>query len=209
MARRPSSQRWLTEHHTDEYVKRARELGYRSRAVFKLKEIDERYRLLRPGLTVIDLGASPGGWSQFARERLGRKGRIIALDLLPMEDCPGVEFICGDFREDSVLEQLTACLAESVPDLVLSDMAPNMSGMRAVDVLRALHLSELALELAQRVLRSGGALVAKTFTGSGFDDFVRAARRDFAHVSVFKPKASRSRSAETYLVATGFRASAR
>jgi len=206
MSRRPSSYRWLAEHHNDEYVKRARELGYRSRAVFKLQEIDERYGLLRRGTTVIDLGASPGGWSQFAAERVRPAGRIIALDILPMEALPDVVFIQGDFRQDTVLEQLKGALGGSGVDLVLSDMAPNMSGMRAVDLVRASYLAELALDLAQQVLKPGGSVVVKTFGGSGFDEFVRSARRLFTQVAVRKPKASRSRSSEAYVVATGFRA---
>lgn len=206
MSKRSSSARWLAEHHSDEYVKRARDLGYRSRAVFKLKEIDERHHLLRRGMTVLDLGAAPGGWSQFAAQRLGPGAKIIALDLLPMEALNDVLFIQGDFGEDEVLARLKAALAGSGIDLLMSDMAPNMSGMRSVDLARALHLCELALETARELLKPGGALVMKTFIGSGFDDLARAVRADFARVAIRKPKASRSRSAETYIVATGFRA---
>jgi 23S rRNA (uridine2552-2'-O)-methyltransferase len=205
MAKRTSSARWLAEHHSDEFVKRARELGYRSRAVFKLEELDERHRLLRPGMTVVDLGAAPGGWCQYAAKRLGRGGRIIALDILPMEAVPGVEFIEGDFREEAVLERLKGVLAGCGVDLVMSDMAPNMSGMRDVDVVRAAYLCELALDVARESLKPGGAMVMKAFIGSGFDEMVRAVRSSFARVAVRKPKASRNRSAETYLVATGFR----
>ncbi len=201
-----SSARWLAEHHSDEYVKRARDQGYRSRAVFKLKEIDEKYHLLRPGITVVDLGAAPGGWSQFAAERIGASGRIIALDVLPMEGLPNVVFVQGDFREEEVLDRLKAALRGSGVDLVLSDMAPNMSGLQAVDLTRAIYLCELALETAEAVLKPGGSLVMKTFMGSGFDALVRVAKGLFVRVAIRKPKASRNRSAETYIVATGFHA---
>lgn len=204
MPKRSSSARWLAEHHGDEYVKRARELGYRSRAVFKLKEIDERHRLMHRGMTVVDLGASPGSWCQFAAERLGPSGRIIALDILPMEALPGAVFIQGDFREEVILDRLKAALSGSEVDLVLSDMAPNMSGTRSVDLVRGLCLCELALDTARQVLKPGGSLVMKTFIGSGFDQLARDVRCDFLRVVIRKPKASRSRSAETYIVATGF-----
>lgn len=199
-----SSGRWLAEHHSDQYVKRARDQGYRSRAVFKLKEMDEKYRLLRPGMTVVDLGAAPGGWSQFAAERLGASGRIIALDVLAMEGLPNVVFIQGDFREETVLDRLSAELQGPNVDLLLSDMAPNMSGLRSVDLTRAMYLCELALETARKILKPGGSLVMKTFMGAGFDALARAVRDDFVRVAIRKPKASRSRSAETYIVATGF-----
>jgi len=209
LARRPTSRRWLAEHHSDEYVKKARELGYRSRAVFKLEELDQRFSLFRPGMSVVDLGAAPGGWSQFATRRVSPGGTIIALDLLPMEPVAGVSFIQGDFREDATLNRLRAELAGRTVDLVLSDMAPNMSGIRGVDVPRALYLVELALQLSQQVLRPGGTLVLKAFSGSGFDDFLREVRADFARVALSKPKASRGRSPETYVVAGGYRAAAR
>jgi 23S rRNA (uridine2552-2'-O)-methyltransferase len=205
MARRTSSARWLAEHHADEYVKKARELGYRSRAVFKLEELDAKHHLLRPGMTVVDLGAAPGGWSQYASRRLGRAGRIIALDILPMEAIPGVTFIQGDFREASVFEQLHGVLDGARVDLLLSDMAPNMSGMRAVDIDRASYLCELALDAARRMLRPGGGLVMKAFIGAGFDDLVRTVRQVFLQSWTRKPKASRGRSAETYLVAMGYK----
>lgn len=205
VARRPTSGRWLAEHHSDEYVKKARELGYRSRAVFKLEELDQRFALFRPGMTVVDLGAAPGGWSQFAVRRIGPGGAIIALDLLPMEPVAGVTFLQGDFREDETLARLREELAGRPVDLVLSDMAPNMSGIRGVDVPRSLYLIELALDLARQVLRSGGTLIVKTFAGSGFDEFLRAVRTNFARVVLHKPKASRSRSPETYVVAIGYR----
>lgn len=204
MAQSRSSQRWLAEHFSDEYVKRAQKLGYRSRAAFKLEEIDARDRLLKPGMTVLDLGAAPGGWSQFAAERAGKSGRIIALDVLPVEAIASVTFIHGDFREDWVLNRLMDALSGRPVDLVLSDMAPNMSGMRTVDQARAMHLAELALDTARRVLGPGGAFVVKLFQGVGFDEFQRDARRSFAALANRKPKASRDRTREVYLVAKGF-----
>ena len=201
MARSRSSGRWLSEHFSDEYVKQAQAQGYRSRAVFKLKELDERERLLKPGLVVVDLGAAPGGWSQFAAQKLGKKGVIIALDLLPVEDLPNVSFIQGDFREASVLARLREALAERPVDLVLSDMAPNMSGNRIVDQARGMYLVELALDTAREILRPGGDFVTKLFQGPDVDAYVKAARALFHRVSVRKPKASRDRSPEVYLVA--------
>ena len=205
MARSGSSQRWLTEHFSDEYVKLAQEKGYRSRAVFKLEEIDARDRLLRPGLSVVDLGAAPGGWSQLAAEKIGKSGRIIALDILPVEAIPGVTVIEGDFQEEAVLAQLLEALAGRPVDLVLSDMAPNMSGTRVVDQTRAMYLAELALDTARQVLRPGGAFVVKLFMGAGFDEYQKAARSSFASLANRKPKASRDRSREVYLVGKGFK----
>ena len=206
MARSRSSGRWLSEHFSDEYVKQAQALGYRSRAVFKLKELDERDQLLKPGRVVVDLGAAPGGWSQWAAERIGKKGAIIALDLLAMEELPGVAFIQGDFREEAVLQQLREILAGRAVDLVLSDMAPNMSGNRVVDQARGMHLADLALETAREILKPGGDFVTKLFQGPDVDDYVRSARALFAKVSVRKPKASRDRSPEVYLVGRGRKA---
>lgn len=203
MARSRSSKRWLTEHFSDEYVKLAQSRGYRSRALFKLKEIDERDRLLRPGMTVIDLGAAPGSWSQYAAERVGPQGLVVALDLLPMAPMPGVSILQGDFREVSVLERLASTLGERSVDVVLSDMAPNMSGNRAVDQARGMYLAELALDMVEARLREGGAFVTKLFQGPDFDAYVRAARLLFTAVSVRKPKASRDRSPEVYLVGKG------
>lgn len=200
MARSRSSGRWLSEHFSDEYVKQAQALGYRSRAVFKLKELDDKSRLLKPGVVVVDLGAAPGGWSQYAAQRIGKEGRIIALDLLPMEELPGVTFIQGDFREDAVLYELRQALEGRPVDLVLSDMAPNMSGNRVVDQARGMHLAELALETAQEILKPGGDFVTKLFQGPDVDDYVHSARALFVQVSVRKPKASRDRSPEVYLV---------
>jgi 23S rRNA (uridine2552-2'-O)-methyltransferase len=200
MARSRSSGRWLSEHFSDEYVKLAQAQGYRSRAVFKLKELDEREHLFKPGLVVLDLGAAPGGWSQYAAERIGKSGKIIALDLLPVEEIPGVTFIQGDFREEAVLAQLMAELDGRPVDLVLSDMAPNMSGNRVVDQARGMHLAELALETVRDTLKPGGTFVTKLFQGSDVDAFVKDVRALFAKVSMRKPKASRDRSPEVYLV---------
>lgn len=206
MARSKSSSRWLREHFNDPFVKRAKAEGWRSRAVFKLEELIERDRLLKPGMVVVDLGAAPGGWSQVARQRLGDRGRVIALDILPMQGIGGVEFIQGDFREEGVLEQLQALLGGAPVDLVLSDMAPNLSGMSAVDQPRSMHLVELAEEFAAAHLREGGAFLAKVFQGEGFDDLVRRLRGNYARVSMRKPRASRARSPEVYALATGRRA---
>jgi len=203
MSRSKSSSRWLREHFNDPYVKRAQSEGWRSRAVFKLEELIERDHLLKPGMVIVDLGAAPGGWSQIARERLGEKGRVVALDILPMQGIGGVEFIHGDFREESVLKQLENLLDGAVVDLVLSDMAPNMSGMTAVDQPRSMHLVELAEEFAAAHLRVGGAFLTKVFQGEGFDDFVRRLRAGYERVSIRKPKASRARSPEVYALAVG------
>lgn len=206
MAKRSkSSRRWLDEHFSDAYVQRAQREGWRSRAVFKLEEIDRRDRLLKPGMVVIDLGAAPGGWSQYAGRRLGGKGRILALDVLPMPALAGVEFLQGDFTEEATLTALLAALGDSRADLVMSDLAPNISGENAVDQPRAMYLVELALELARRVLRPGGIFLAKAFQGEGFDPLVRELRQAFASVAVRKPKSSRSRSREVYLLARDFR----
>lgn len=202
MAKSSSSSRsWLREHFSDEYVKLAQQQGYRSRAVFKLAEIDERDRLFKPGMIVIDLGAAPGGWSQYAAQRIGRRGKIIALDILPMEALPGVSFIQGDFQDDAVLRELNQAMAGERADLVLSDMAPNMSGMNAVDQPRAMYLAELALEMAVQMLNPSGSFLVKLFQGEGIDAFQREVRSAFSSVVVRKPKASRSRSREVYLLA--------
>lgn len=206
MPRSKSSTRWLQEHFSDPYVKRAQAEGWRSRAVFKLEELLDRDRLLKPGMVIVDLGAAPGGWSQVARARLGEKGRVVALDILPMQGIGGVEFIHGDFREEAVLEQLERTLDGAAVDLVLSDMAPNLSGMAAVDQPRSMHLVELAEEFAAAHLRSGGAFLTKVFQGEGFDDFVRRLRVGYERVSIRKPKASRARSPEVYALAVGKRA---
>ena len=199
--RSKSSARWLREHFQDPYVRQAQAEGLRSRAAFKLTELIERDRLLRPGMTVVDLGAAPGGWTQVVREALGDRGRIIALDVLPMQGIAGVDVLQGDFRDATVLARLEALLAGSPVDLVLSDMAPNMSGVALVDQARAMELAELALEFSRRWLRPGGSLLVKLFKGVGFDEFVRNLRRDFERVSMRKPKASRARSREVYALA--------
>jgi len=199
--RAKSSARWLKEHFNDVYVKRAQAEGWRSRAVFKLEEIDRRDGLLKPGMTLIDLGAAPGGWSQYAQRSLKNQGRIIALDILPMDPLVGVDFLQGDFQDEAVMAQLLNMLGANHADLVLSDLAPNMSGMMAVDQPRAMALAELALDLAWQVLKPGGSLLVKVFEGEGLDDFRRQLRHHFKELLVRKPKASRDRSRELYLLA--------
>ncbi len=207
MGKTKSSRRWLDRHFSDAYVKRAQQEGYRSRAAYKLLEIQERDRVLRPGMAVVDLGAAPGGWSQVARRLVGQGGQVFALDILPMEPIADVTFLLGDFREDAVLDQLQAALAGTAIDLVLSDMAPNVSGLAAVDQPRAAYLCELALDLAGKVLKPKGAMVVKAFQGEGFDAYLRQMREVFTHVLTRKPEASRSQSREVYLVGKGFRGS--
>lgn len=204
MAKSKSSKTWLKEHFEDEYVVKAQQQGYRSRAIYKLMEIQKKDQLLKPGMTVIDLGAAPGGWSEYAVKKLGKNGRMIALDILPMQPITGVEIIEGDFREDAVLAQLMALIGPDKADLVFSDMAPNMSGMGVVDMPRAYLLAELALDLAQQVLKPGGGLLVKLFQGEGFDDYHRSLKQQFKRVVMRKPKASRARSKEIYTLATGF-----
>lgn len=204
--RSKSSQRWLKEHFSDPYVKKAQAEGMRSRAVYKLEELVDRDRLLKPGMVVVDLGAAPGGWSQWVRQELGsidqaNPGRVIALDILDMPPLAGVEFLHGDFREDAVLSSLEASLGGQPVDLVLSDMAPNKSGMDAVDQPRMMHLAELAMDFADRHLRPGGAFLIKLFHGAGFDDYVRELRRRYGKVVIRKPAASRKRSPEVYALA--------
>ena len=206
MAKRSkSSSRWLGEHFADEYVKRAQSEGWRSRAVFKLEEIDQKDRLLRPGMTVIDLGAAPGGWSQYAAKQVGRKGRVLALDILEMPPLEGVEFLQGDFTEDEPLQRLLETLGDARPGLVMSDMAPNMSGMDAIDQPKSMYLAELTLDLAEQVVAPGGDMLVKTFQGEGFDEYLKRLRGLFENVSSRKPKASRSRSREVYLLARKYR----
>jgi len=199
--RSKSSQRWLKEHFSDPYVKKAQAEGMRSRAAYKLEELVERDRLLKPGMVVVDLGAAPGGWSQWVRQALGDTGRVVALDILEMPSLAGVEFLHGDFREDAVLSALEATLAGAAVDLVLSDMAPNKSGMDAVDQPRMMHLAELAMDFADHHLRPGGTFLIKLFQGTGFDQYVRDLRRRYAKVSIRKPAASRKRSPEVYALA--------
>jgi len=194
-----SSQKWLQEHWNDEYVRRCATEGWRSRAAFKLLELDSKDRLLKHGMQVVDLGAAPGGWSQVAAKRVGNDGRVVALDILAMEPLPGVEFIRGDFREQLALDQLAALSVDDC-DLVLSDMAPNISGVRAADQAGTMYLAELALEFSRNTLRRGGKMVVKVFQGAGFDEYLKSMRDTFTSVQVRKPKASRDRSREVYLV---------
>jgi 23S rRNA (uridine2552-2'-O)-methyltransferase len=205
MARSKSSQRWLKEHFSDPFVKRAQAEGLRSRAAYKLEELIERDRLLKPGMNIVDLGAAPGGWSQLVASALGGKGRIVALDILPMASLGGVEFLQGDFREAGVLASLERTLDGEPIDLVLSDMAPNMSGVTSVDQARAMELAELARDFAQAHLKPGGAFLVKLFQGAGFDSYLKDLRTRYAKIAMRKPKASRARSSEVYGLATGFK----
>ncbi|MEW5838057.1 MAG: 23S rRNA (uridine(2552)-2'-O)-methyltransferase RlmE [Pseudomonadota bacterium] len=201
MKRTASSQRWLHEHFTDPYVQRAQQEGWRSRAVYKLIEIQERDRLLRPGQVVVDLGAAPGGWTQYVSSLLGDKGRVFALDILPMDSFADVEFIQGDFTEEAVFASLMQRLDGRTVDVVLSDMAPNMSGHDGVDQPRSMYLAELAVDFARQVLGADGVFLIKLFQGAGFDDYVRELRKQFASVAMRKPDASRARSREVYALA--------
>ncbi|SIT66258.1 23S rRNA Um-2552 2'-O-methyltransferase [Ectothiorhodosinus mongolicus] len=205
MARSKSSSRWLKEHFNDSFVQRAQREGWRSRAVFKLAQIQERDRLLKPGMRVVDLGAAPGGWSEYALQQVGRKGRVIASDILEMPAIEGVDFIQGDFREDAVLAAILAALGDEGADLVISDMAPNFSGVEAVDQARAMDLAELAQDLAGRCLKPGGDFLVKLFHGVGFDEFIRKLRQSYDKVVIRKPDASRARSREVYALARGFK----
>ena len=200
-----SSSRWLAEHESDPYVRQAREHGWRSRAVFKLEEIQRSDRLIRPGMTIVDLGAAPGGWSQFAARVLDGRGRILALDLLPMPELAGVEFIEGDIESTEVVDQLHARLDGHKADLVMSDMAPNMMGIADVDHARTMNLVDLAVEFAGRELRPGGDLLFKVFQGREFQPLLTRLRREFESVKLRKPKASRGRSPEVYVLARGLR----
>ncbi|HMB57163.1 MAG TPA: 23S rRNA (uridine(2552)-2'-O)-methyltransferase RlmE [Arenimonas sp.] len=204
-ARSKSSQRWLKEHFADPFVKKAQAEGMRSRAAYKLEELIERARLLKPGMTVVDLGAAPGGWSQVVRRDLGDRGRVVAMDILDMPSIAGVEFIHGDFREPEALSQLEALLGSAPVDLVLSDMAPNMSGVDTVDQARAMYLSELARDFADAHLKAGGSFLIKLFQGEGFDAYILDLRRRYTKLVIRKPAASRRRSNEVYALATGKR----
>ncbi len=203
MSRSKSSAGWLREHFNDEYVKKAQAEGLRSRAVYKLEELIARDRVLKPGITVVDLGAAPGSWSQLVRQRMGPSGRVIALDILPMDELPGVDFIQGDFREEMVLHELESRLRGQQVDLVLSDLAPNMSGVALADQIRAMALAELALDFSRQWLRPGGSFLIKLFQGAGFDEYLRGLRAEFTRVTMRKPKASRARSREVYALAAG------
>ena len=203
MAKSKSSGRWLNEHFQDEYVKKAQEMGFRSRAVFKLMEIQEKDRIFKTGMHVVDLGAAPGGWSQYAQKKIGKQGGVIALDILDMEPLDDVVFIKGDFREQAVFDQLHNVLSGASVDLVISDMAPNMSGNRSVDQAGAMYLAELAFDTAQVLLKPGGDFLVKVFQGEGCDQLQREMRKHFKEVRTRKPKASRARSREVYLLARG------
>ena len=205
MARSKSSNRWLTEHFKDPFVQQAQKDGLRSRAAYKLEEISKKDRLIKPGQRIIDLGAAPGSWSQWLSQYLQGKAYILATDILNMDALPDVEFIQGDFRDDEVLAKLLEAIGDQGADLVLSDMAPNMSGMEAIDQPKAMYLAELALDLATEVLGKGGGFVVKVFQGTGFDPFLADCRAKFATVKVRKPEASRGRSREVYIVATSFK----
>jgi 23S rRNA (uridine2552-2'-O)-methyltransferase len=205
MARSKSSHQWMQEHFDDEYVKMAQAQGYRSRAVFKLSEIQEKDTLIKTGMNIVDLGAAPGGWSQYARQRLGKNNKLIALDILPMDAIEGVDFIQGDFLEQAVIDQLYGVLDGLPVHLVLSDMAPNMSGNKAVDQPRSLYLCELALDTAKSILAKNGSFLVKVFQGEGFEAFHRDVQNNFAKVVIRKPKASRPRSNEVYILAKGFK----
>ncbi|OAH99919.1 23S rRNA (uridine(2552)-2'-O)-methyltransferase RlmE [Methylomonas methanica] len=205
MARSKSSQQWMQEHFQDEYVKKAQAMGYRSRAVFKLIEIQEKDKIIKPGINIVDLGAAPGGWSEYVSKIVGKKNKVIALDLLAIDPIDGVDFIQGDFREDDVLEQLYKVLDGEPVHLLLSDMAPNMSGSREMDQPRAIYLGELALDAAQHILAKGGTFLIKMFQGAGFDEYYNQVRQQFSSVVIRKPKASRARSNEVYILAKGFK----
>ncbi|MFC4728752.1 23S rRNA (uridine(2552)-2'-O)-methyltransferase RlmE [Coralloluteibacterium thermophilus] len=205
MARSKSSHRWLREHFSDPFVKKAQAEGLRSRAAYKLEELIERDRLLKPGMTVVDLGAAPGGWSQYVRQAMGDRGVVVAMDILEMPGLAGVDFIHGDFRADDAVSRLDAALGGRAVDLVLSDMAPNMSGVDAVDQPRAMYLAELARDFAQDHLAPGGAFLTKLFQGEGFDAYVLDLKRRYSRVVIRKPAASRRRSNEVYALAQGKR----
>lgn len=200
-----SSKRWLTEHFADKYVQQAQKAGWRSRAVFKLEQLQERDNLIKPGMTVVDLGAAPGGWSQLASQLVGDKGTVIACDILPMDPLAGVDFLQGDFREESVLNTLLNRIDGRNVDIILSDMAPNMSGNNSVDQARSMYLCELALDMCDHVLKSNGGFAIKVFQGEGFDAFFRAVKEKFSVIKTRKPESSRARSREVYLVASGFK----
>jgi 23S rRNA (uridine2552-2'-O)-methyltransferase len=205
MARSKSSARWLDEHVNDPFVKQAQKDGYRSRASYKLLAINEKDKLIRPGMRVIDLGSAPGGWSQVASKLVGAGGKVIASDILPMDSLPDVEFIQGDFTEESVFEQILQAIDDNPVDVVISDMAPNLSGIATADQAASIYLIELALEMAQQVLKPKGSFIAKAFQGEGYEAFVKQVRQHFDTVLTRKPEASRSRSREVYVVGKGFR----
>lgn len=205
MARSKSSNQWMQEHFDDEYVKKAQAMGYRSRSTFKLLEIQQKDKIICSGMNVIDLGAAPGGWSDYAKKIVGKKNKVIALDLLAIDPIEGVDFIQGDFREDSVLDELYRVLDGAPVNLVMSDMAPNISGNKAMDQPRSIYLAELALDTAQTVLTKGGTFLIKMFQGAGFDEYKREVAGYFSSVVIRKPKSSRARSKEVYILAKGFK----
>ncbi len=205
MAKSKSSKIWLKEHFDDEYVRRSQQDGYRSRAIYKLIEIDKKDHLVKPGMTVIDLGAAPGGWSEYCVKKLDKKGAMVALDILPMDPIEGVTIIEGDFREDAVFEELMAVMNNNKADLVISDMAPNITGMGSVDMPRAYYLCDLALDFARQILKPGGGFLVKLFQGEGFEVYNKELKASFSRVVMRKPKASRARSREVYALATGFK----
>ncbi|QYN43063.1 23S rRNA (uridine(2552)-2'-O)-methyltransferase RlmE [Gilliamella sp. ESL0443] len=203
--RSASSTRWLNEHFKDRFVQQAQKKGLRSRAWFKLEEIQKSDKLFKPGITVVDLGAAPGGWSQYVASLIGNKGRIIACDLLPMDPIVGVDFLQGDFRDEAVLNTLLERVGEEKVQVVMSDMAPNMSGQPAVDIPRAMYLVELALDMCKDVLAPNGSFIVKVFQGEGFEEYLKTVRSLFKTVKIRKPEASRSRSREVYIVAMGMK----
>lgn len=205
MARPKNSRDWLKEHFDDHYVQQAKQDGYRSRASYKLLEICEKNRLMGPGMTVVDLGSAPGGWSQVAAKLVGVNGRVVASDILEMDSIADVEFIHGDFTDELVYQALIDCIGERPVDLVISDMAPNMSGNAVIDQPAAMYLVELAFDMAVTILKPGGGFVAKLFHGEGFDEYIKTVRQQFTKVVMRKPNASRARSRETYIVATGYK----
>lgn len=206
MARSKSSHRWLQEHVNDPYVKQAQKDGYRSRSSYKLLELNEKDRLIRPGMLIMDLGSAPGGWSQVAGRLVGDKGRVLATDILPMEPLKNVDFIQGDFREEAVFNQILDLLKGNKPDLIISDIAPNISGIDSADQASSMYLVELALDMARKVLKPRGNFVAKVFQGAGSEAYLKELRSSFEKVLIRKPAASRSRSREVYVVAKGFKA---
>jgi 23S rRNA (uridine2552-2'-O)-methyltransferase len=205
VARSKTSLKWLQRHVNDPYVKQAQKDGYRSRASYKLLEVQEKYKLIRPGMSVVDLGAAPGGWSQVTSRLIGGQGRLIASDILEMDSIPDVTFIQGDFTQDEVLAQILEAVGNSQVDLVISDMAPNMSGTPEVDMPKAMFLCELALDLAERILKPGGNFVIKIFQGEGFDTYLKDARKKFDKIQLIKPDSSRGTSREQYMLAWGYR----
>ena len=200
-----TSKGWLKEHFDDVYVQQSKKDGYRSRACYKLLEINEKDKLIKPGMTVVDLGSAPGGWSQVAAELVGHKGKVVASDILPMDGLAGVEFVQGDFTEESVFDEIMSVIAGDPVDLVISDMAPNMSGMAAMDQPRSMYLVELAVDMASQVLKPNGVFLAKVFQGEGFDELVKELRSQYKQVITRKPAASRPRSKGVYLLGKGFK----